>query len=201
MYPQSLMHVNEVYSENKKELSYVVEFFSFLLQRKSKQLAEHSLRVSDYAGAIAARMGLSHTEINTIQAAGILHDIGLLNMPYLALQKRPFLTTRERASYRRHPEQGAAMLELIPSCQEVIPCISHHHERWDGTGFPRRRKQVNIPQGARIIAVADYYDHLIYPTDRNVGKTKREAVSELYSASGLLFDPTVVRSMIDVLGH
>lgn len=75
----------------KKELAYVVEVFSFLLRRKSNELAEHALRVSDYAGAIAARMGLSHTEINTIQAAGILHDIGLLNLPYMVLQKRPFL--------------------------------------------------------------------------------------------------------------
>ena len=145
------------------------------------------------------QMGLPAAEIETIQSAALLHDIGLLTLPTVALHKMPFLTRREQALYKKHPDLGSNMLETIPACQHIIPYIRHHHERWDGTGFPKHLRGVNIPLGARIIAVADYYEQITNPSAENWAKTKQEALNELFSASGLLFDPSIVRVFIDIL--
>lgn len=92
------------------------------------------------------------------------------------------------------------MLENIPCCHDIIPYIVHHHERWDGSGYPKHLRGANIPFGARIIAVADYYDAIINPSADFWAKTKQQAVRELFSASGLLFDPEIVKAFIDTLG-
>ena len=81
-----------------------------------------------------------------------------------------------------------------------VPYIRYHHEHWDGSGFPKHLRGANIPLGARIIAVADYYDMIINPSAEFWAKTKKQAVRELFSASGLLFDPEVVKAFIETLG-
>mgnify|MGYP000683033243 CR=1 FL=1 len=91
------------------------------------------------------------------------------------------------------------MLENIPCCQDIVPYIRYHHEHWDGSGFPKHLRGANIPLGARIIAVADYYDMIINPSTEFWAKTKKQAVRELFSSSGLLFDPEVVKAFIENL--
>ena len=93
------------------------------------------------------------------------------------------------------------MLESIPGCQDLLPYLRSHHERWDGTGFPRHLKNVNIPLGARIIAVADYYDTTIYSAPDFKSRTKEDISTELFSGSGILFDPEVVSAFLKVLFH
>lgn len=92
------------------------------------------------------------------------------------------------------------MMENIAACQPLIPYILHHHERWDGTGYPKRLKGVNIPLGARIIAVADYYDSFINPCTQNWRKTKKEALKELQDLSGTALDSDVVKAFKMALG-
>ena len=92
------------------------------------------------------------------------------------------------------------MIENYPCCQQILPYIRYHHERWDGTGYPKHLRGANIPLGARIIAVADYYDTIINPSTESWAKSKKDAKQELFSASGILFDPDVVKAFIDVLG-
>lgn len=201
MFMLNLMHEDELHRKDRNELEPVVRQFLFLLRQKSQRLYTHSLQVAHYATGIAARMGLPRAEIEMIQAAALLHDIGLLTMPAATLHKMPFLSSREQSQYKKHPDFGANMIEMIPACQQIIPYIRHHHEKWDGTGFPKRLRGVNIPIGARVIAVADYYEKITNPASENCAKTKKEAVNELLGASGLLFDPSIVRFFIETLGR
>ena len=161
----------------------------------------HSLQVANYSVSVAVKLGLPHSEIEQIKHAALLHDIGLLFVSNTLLAKMPYLNRSEKALYRRHAAAGGNMLENIPCCQDIVPYIRYHHERWDGTGFPKHLRGANIPFGARIIAVADYYDTIINPSTEFWAKTKQQAVRELFSASGLLFDPEVVKAFIETLGH
>ena len=158
MYSSSLFQNPISFRETQNMLETITLHFADLLRLKSATLYDHSVRVSNYAAATAVYMKLPSNEITLIRYAGLLHDIGLISLPNQILSKAPYLSRRELSLYKKHPELGANMLESIPGCQDLLPYIRCHHEHWDGTGFPKHLKNVNIPLGARIIAVADYYD-------------------------------------------
>ena len=200
MFMLSLMQSAEVGSKERESLDAVTAQFLRLLQYKNQRLYLHSLQVANYSVSIAAKLGLPNNEIETIQHAALLHDIGLLSISNTLLAKLPYLNTRERAQYKRHSAAGSNMLENISFCQDIIPYIHYHHERWDGSGYPKHLRASNIPFGARIIAVADYYDIIINPSTEFWAKTKQQAVRELFSASGILFDPEIVKAFIETLG-
>lgn len=184
--------------ENSKE---IVNFFFELLKKKNNAIYTHSLQVANYAVSIAANMGLPLPEVAHIKTAALLHDIGLLSIPNALLAKYPFFNTREQASYKRHCVAGCSMLENISDLGPVLKLILHHHETWEGKGYPKRLKGVNIPLGARIIAVADYYDTIINPCTQNWKKTHEDAIKELKRYSGTRFDPEVVNVFFSVLTH
>lgn len=171
-----------------------------MIQVKNYHLYTHSLQVANYAVSIAAKIGLPCNEIEQIRHAALLHDVGLLAIPNAVLQKIPYLNRQELSRYRQHPSSGVNMIENYPCCQQIIPYIRYHHERWDGSGYPKHLQGANIPMGARIIAISDYYDSIINPSTEYWAKTKKEAKQELFSASGILFDPDIVKAFIDTLG-
>jgi len=172
-------------------------FFLELLKRKSEFLYLHSQQVANYAASVAAKLGLSRKEINIIRTAALMHDIGLLSVPNNILNKFPYLNARELAQYKRHCVAGCSMLENMEEFASIIGLIHSHHEKWDGTGYPKRLKGVNIPLGARILAVADYYDSVINPCTTQWQKSHPEALQELLSEMGTSFDPEVVKAFID----
>lgn len=114
----------------------------------------------------------------------------------MILMKAPYLSNREMSIYKRHCQAGASMLENIQGFSHIIPIIHAHHEKWDGTGYPKRLKGVNIPLGARIISVADHYDKFINPCIQQWQKTHSEAIIELQNKAGLDFDPNVVKAFM-----
>ena len=185
---------------SKMDLSENILYLLQLLEIKNQKLYLHSEQVANYSVSTAAKMRLPPDEIERIRQAALLHDIGHLTVPNTVLEKVPYLSTREMTTYKSHCNAGSYMLENSPSCKELIPYIRHHHERWDGMGYPKRLKGVNIPLGARIIAVANHYDRFINPCTENWSRTKTEASRDLYSLSGMAFDPDVVRAFIDSLG-
>ena len=148
------------------------------------------------AASIAAKLGLPPAEVSCIKTAALLHDIGSLSVPNMILMKAPYLSTREMSIYKRHCQAGASMLENIQGFSHIIPIIHAHHEKWDGTGYPKRLKGVNIPLGARIISVADHYDKFINPCTQQWQKTHSEAIIELQNKAGLDFDPNVVKAFM-----
>lgn len=141
----------------------ICDFYLKILERKNKDLYMHSQQVANYSASTAAKLGLPFSEVATVKTAALLHDIGHLSVPNLILYKVPFLTTRELSIYKRHCIAGASMLENIPEFSSIAEIIKAHHEQWDGKGYPKRLKGQNIPLGARIIAVANYYDRFLNP--------------------------------------
>jgi len=178
----------------------IVSMLLPLVELKSDKLYLHCQQVANYAVSIAAKMRLPREEIERIRGAALLHDIGHLTVPNAILSKVPYLSSREMSNYKNHCNAGSAMLENIPACQDIIPYIRYHHERWDGKGYPKRLKGVNIPLGARIIAVANYYDRFINPCTEHWFKTKNEAVKELTNHASSAFDPDVIKAFAEALG-
>lgn len=201
MYSSSLFQSPGTFRDTQNALDSIAVSFSELLRLKSQRLYEHSLRVSNYAGATAVYMRLPSNEIMLIRYAGLLHDIGLLCIPGQILAKVPYLSRRELSLYKKHPELGANMLESIPGCQDILPYIRSHHERWDGTGYPKHLKNVNIPLGARIISVASYYDDTIYSSPDFKMKSITDLTRDIMTGSGILFDPEVIQAFLKVIFH
>lgn len=196
----TLMQDPELYAGDTQSVDFVIANLLQLLELKNQKLYMHSHQVANYSVSVAAKMRLPREEIERIRLAALLHDIGHLTVPNAVLAKMPYFSTRELSTYKSHCNAGSYMLENIPQLQEMIPYIRYHHERWDGQGYPKRLKGVNIPLGARIIAVANHYDRFINPCTTHWVKTKAEAVRELLNLSGCAFDPDVVRAFIDALG-
>lgn len=173
----------------------ICNFFLKLLKLKNKHLYLHSQQVANYAASTAAKLGIPPAEIVNIKTAALLHDIGHLAVPNLILNKVPLLSTRELTAYKRHCVAGACMLENIPGFSDIANIIRCHHEQWNGTGFPKRLKGANIPMGACIISVADYYDRYVNPCG-HWEKPHTEAIKELKNKSGLRFNPMVVNAFM-----
>ena len=200
VYMLTLMQAVETGAQTAEALQEIVASLMSLIELKNGKLFLHSQQVANYAVSIAAKMRLPRDEIERIRIAAMLHDVGHLTVPNSILAKLPYLSTRELSIYKNHCNAGSYMMENIPVCQEIVPYIRYHHERWDGQGYPKRLKGVNIPLGARIIAVANHYDRFINPCTQHWVKTKKEAVRELNNHSGTAFDPEAVRAFVDSLG-
>lgn len=200
MYMVSLNQAAGIAREEMTSLDGITAELLNFIQLKSQRLYMHSLQVANYSVSIAAKLMLPKSEIEQIKYAALLHDVGLLVVSNTLLVKIPYLNRSEMAQYKRHAAAGGNMLESIPCCQDIVPYIRYHHEHWDGLGFPKHLRGANIPLGARVIAVADYYDMIINPSTEFWAKTKKQAVRELFSSSGLLFDPEVVKAFIEILG-
>jgi HD-GYP domain-containing protein (c-di-GMP phosphodiesterase class II) len=187
-------------ADDNEVMNGVIASLMQLIELKNHNLYLHSHQVANYAVSVAAKMRLPREEIERIRIAAMLHDLGHLTVPNAVLAKMPYLSTRELSVFKNHCNAGSYILENIPSCQQLIPYIRYHHERWDGKGYPKRLKGVNIPLGARIIAVANHYDRFINPCAQHWVKTKDDAVRELVNLSGMAFDPEVVKAFIEALG-
>jgi putative nucleotidyltransferase with HDIG domain len=155
----------------------------------------HSNRVARYAGHIARLLGLSYATVDLVRRAAFVHDIGKILIPDSIVQKRGPLTPEERDVIRMHPELGARMLARRPQTRDLSTIVLHHHERWDGDGYPHGLKEHDIPIESRIIFVADAFDAMT--TERPYGRvlSPQEASAELRRCSGHDFDPQVVRAM------
>jgi diguanylate cyclase (GGDEF)-like protein/putative nucleotidyltransferase with HDIG domain len=151
----------------------------------------HSERVSDLAAKIAARLGIDQEQIELTRLAASLHDLGKLAIPEEILRKPGSLTESERLVLERHPQIGHRMLESL-GVDPVADCVRHHHERWDGAGYPDGLAGDEIPLGARIIFVADAYDAMTSDRVYRTRLSTHEALAELSRCAGTQFDPEIV---------
>lgn len=175
----------------------ICDFYMQMLKLKNENIYHHSMQVANYSASTAAKLGLSPSEVSNIKTAAQLHDLGLIGVPNIILNKRPFLSSRELSVYKRHCVSGACMLEDIPELTHIADIIRTHHEQWDGTGYPKRLKGANIPIGARIVAVADYYDNYLNPCTQLWQNEHANAIVALQDKAGLDFDPVVVKAFIE----
>jgi diguanylate cyclase (GGDEF)-like protein len=158
----------------------------------------HSQRVSQLAGRIAARLGLDREQIELTRLAASLHDLGKLALPEELLRKPAPLTDPERLVLERHPQIGYRMLDSL-GVDPVADWVLHHHERWDGAGYPDQLAAEDIPLGARIIFVADAYDAMTSDRLYRGRRSPEEALAELRACAGTQFDPAVVEALEEEL--
>jgi diguanylate cyclase (GGDEF)-like protein/putative nucleotidyltransferase with HDIG domain len=158
----------------------------------------HSQRVAQLAGRIAEQMGLSAEQIELTRLAASLHDLGKLAVPEEILRKPASLSEPERVVLERHPQIGFRMLESL-GVDPVAEWVLHHHERWDGTGYPNRLTGESIPLGARIIFVADAFDAMTSDRVYRRSLDHADAVAELERCSGTQFDPAIVQVFVETL--
>ncbi|HWG56607.1 MAG TPA: diguanylate cyclase [Gaiellaceae bacterium] len=159
----------------------------------------HSERVADLAARLAARLGLDAEQVELTRLAGSLHDLGKLAIPEEILRKPGPLSETERLVLERHPQIGFRMLESL-GVEPVAEWVLHHHERWDGSGYPDRLPGDRIPLGARIIFVADAYDAMTSDRVYRDRLGDDEAIAELERCGGTQFDPGVVAALAEELG-
>jgi HD-GYP domain-containing protein (c-di-GMP phosphodiesterase class II) len=152
----------------------------------------HAARVTAIAEVIAARLGWDDEQIDVLRIGAALHDIGKLAVPDSVLRKPGPLNEAELDHVRAHPQEGAHMLGLVGTLRAAVPCVLHHHERWDGHGYPTGTAGEEIPIEARVLAVADAYDAMTSDRPYRRALTQGRAISELERCAGTQFDPDVV---------
>jgi hypothetical protein len=160
---------------------------------------DHSDRVSSYARAIAKALDLSQDEIEVIASAALLHDLGKVGMADDILFNPKLLDPNERKSAEQHAEIGGMLLSKFPLFDKGAVLVRHHHERYDGTGYPDRLKGEDIPLGARIISVADSYQAMTEDRPYRRALTQGEAIARLVEGGGTQFDSRVVQAFVRVL--
>jgi HD-GYP domain-containing protein (c-di-GMP phosphodiesterase class II) len=158
----------------------------------------HSDRVGELAARIARRLGVEEAQIELTRVAASLHDLGKLAIPEEILRKPGTLNESERLVLQRHPQIGHRMLESL-GVEPIADWVLHHHERWDGDGYPDRLRGEEIPLGARIIFVADAYDAMTSERVYERSLSPSEALEELERCSGSQFDPTIVDAFSEEL--
>ena len=145
---------------------------------------------------LAVRLGADEETVELTRLAGTLHDLGELAVPEEILRKPGPLTDAERAALERHSRIGSRMLESL-GVDSVAAWVRHHHERWDGTGYPDGLAGEEIPLGARIVLVADAFDAMTSDSVHRAARSTEEALAELRAGAGTQFDPAVVAALID----
>jgi hypothetical protein len=159
----------------------------------------HSERVSRGAGMIARQIGMRPDRAEAIMFAGMLHDVGKLGVPTKVLQKNGPLTEEEYAAIQLHPMRGLEIVREIGFLNEALAGIMHHHERMDGRGYPMGFAGDEIPEFARVIAVADAFDSMTSTRSYRAARRINEAVDELRKGAGSQFDPVLVEAFIAAL--
>jgi putative nucleotidyltransferase with HDIG domain len=171
-----------------------------MLDERDEHTHHHCQRVADHATAICHELGLSQGEIDVVSRAAYLHDIGKIGMSNEILFKPGALTPAEREAAKRHVVVGASLLESFPLFQRGALYVRHHHERWDGHGYPDGLKGEQIPLGARILTVADSFQAMIEDRPYRGALPIETALSEINRFSGTQFDPAVVRALFRAKG-
>lgn len=175
--------------------------FAKTIKLKDNYTGEHTESTVRYAVELAKVMDLSISDQENIRQAAILHDLGKIGISEKILCKKSKLTRKEFEEIKRHPSIAVDIIRPIHFLQDLIPFILHHHERWDGKGYPNGLKRDNIPMGARIIALADSYHALISNRPYRKAYSKQEAVRIIREGAGSQFDPKIVDLFLKLLEH
>lgn len=158
----------------------------------------HSRRVAQYSAELGRALGFDAREIERLELSAILHDVGKIGVPEAVLNKPDRLTAAEMAVMRTHPERGAEILASIRAMRDIVPGVLHHHERFDGQGYPNQLKGDNIPLVARIILVADTFDAMTSSRPYRSSLPVQVAIDEIRRCTATQFDPRLAEVFIDL---
>jgi len=166
---------------------------SRLVEANDPYTSGHSTTVTEVAIQIAQEMGLRDGQLDTLRIAGPLHDVGKVGIPSSVLNKPTGLTEAEWVMIRAHPQVSANVAQQVTAFQVAVPVIRHHHERWDGRGYPDGLQEGDIPLLARILAVADGFQAMTSERPYRRARSEEEALAELEKGAGTQWDPEVVK--------
>lgn len=193
--------LKDTYEKLEKSYMESIQTLRYTVEAKDTYTRGHSDRVSEYAVLIGKYLNLSSQDLRTLQIGGLFHDIGKIGVPDSILLKTEKLTDDEYSEIKNHPTIGAHILSTATIFQDLIPIVKHHHERYDGNGYPSKLKGDNIPYLARITAVADTFDAM---TSK---RTYRDALpldvvkAEVERCKGSQFDPEIADVFLDILDN
>ncbi len=172
---------------------------SLTIKMKDIYTYYHCIEVQTHAAFLASMAGLTPESVEALSIAGLLHDIGKIAVPANTLTKPATLSTEEFTLIKQHPKIAADYLNEFPDFQELAPFVLHHHERWDGRGYPSGLKGQDIPVESRILAIADSYDAMIGLRPYKAPMDKPSVLAEIRRQAGLQFDPVLARLFADCM--
>src|SRR4029078_5103041 len=176
-----------------------IEALALAIDAKDQTAQSHIRRVQVYAAGLAKALGMPDDEIQGVKTAALLHDIGKLAVPEHILSKPGPLTQEEFQKIRIHPQVGAEIIAALRFPSPVAPLIMSHHERWDGKGYPQGLAGTDIPLGARILTIVDYYDAVTTERPYHKALNSESALAMLKHEAGRALDPTLVETFVEVL--
>jgi HD-GYP domain-containing protein (c-di-GMP phosphodiesterase class II) len=176
--------------------SSVICAFNQLLDLKDLNTGVHSTRLAEWGMRVGQEIGLEVGELQNLEVAALLHDIGKVGIPDAVLRKPGRLEADEYALMKKHPEYGWVILRMLPGFERAALDILHHHENFNGKGYPAGLQGSEIPIVSRIVSVIDAFDAMVSSRPYRVGLPHEEAIRRLVESSGTQFDPAVVQCFI-----
>ena len=193
--------LKDTYDKLEKSYMESIETLRFTVEAKDTYTRGHSDRVSEYSVLLGQKLGLSEQDINNLKVGGLFHDIGKIGVPDNILLKNSKLTDDEYSEIKNHPAIGAHILSNATIFKDVIPIVKHHHERFDGNGYPGKLKGEEIPYLARIAAVADAFDAMTSKRTYRDSLSLDIVKSEIEKCKGSQFDPNCADAFLDILNN
>lgn len=179
----------------------VIYSLALAIEAKDPYTEGHTERVGYYASELAKRLDLSEEYQQTLKNAGALHDVGKMGVSEAILQKPGPLTEMEMDEIRNHSAMGERICKPLRIANLLLPIIRHHHERWDGTGYPDGLKGQDIPIGARIMAIADAFDAMTTDRPYRARLSEKQAINILRTEAGAQWDPELVQAFVALINE
>jgi len=192
------LRVKELEEQQRALLNSVVCGFNQLLDLRDLNTGVHSTRLAEWAVRVARKLGIAEADLYQLEVAALLHDIGKVGVPDAILKKEGKLTEEERALMNKHPEYSWSILRLFPGLDKASLYALHHHESYDGRGYPGGLKGEEIPIGSRIVSVIDAYDAMVSNRCYRKGLAHEEAIRRLLAGGSTQFDSVVAHAFIEI---
>ena len=191
--------LSETYEKLEQAYLDSIQTVRYTVEAKDSYTRGHSDRVSEYSCLIGKKLGLPEEDIKRLHIGGLFHDVGKIGVPDNILQKNGKLTDDEYSEIKNHPTIGAHILSTASIFQDIIPIVKHHHEKYDGNGYPSRLKGEEIPYLARIAAIADSFDAMTSKRVYRDSLPVETVISEFERCKGTQFDPKLTDVFLDIL--
>jgi HD-GYP domain-containing protein (c-di-GMP phosphodiesterase class II) len=193
-----ILRVKELEEQQTASRNSLICALNQLLDLKDLNTGVHSTRLAEWALRVGRRIGMDEKDLGQLEVAALLHDIGKVGVPDSILRKPGKLTDEERALMNKHPEYGWSIMRLLPGMQTASLYILHHHESYDGSGYPGGLKGEEIPIGSRIVSVIDAFDAMISNRCYRKGLDQQEAIRRLVESSTTQFDAKLVKVFLEM---
>ena len=193
--------LSQTYEKLEKAYLDSIQTLRYTVEAKDPYTRGHSDRVSEFSVLIGEKLNMSDEDLKTLRVGGLFHDIGKIGIPDSILLKESKLTDDEYSQIKNHPSIGAHILCNAEVFKDIIPIVKHHHERYDGNGYPGKLKGEEIPFMARIAAVADTFDAMTSKRTYRNALDIEVVKSEIERCSGTQFDPQIAKVFLDILNN